>query len=281
MGRRCMYRRLRAELLVDRGPDVAHRGARRVHLPRSVRHVDADGAFDPVLVPVDHIAIGGARFHEAIRVAGVAGSLASAEAGHIAREPRGARRRIDTPRSRLRTVAAAHNSGRELAAASPACAAPAWPRLRPSRPPSDQVRRVSACPWHCLKVTQPTSSRATTESSATTRARRTRGSATTTATHTSGLSVFRAGSGAGRPGPFRDVFLGMFPLHAATPTRAPDAGPRPCRSQAPKNHFYLTVFLAQPFRRTAVSGTNGGSMLSGTGVSRLTGRCARMLSNLE
>ena len=58
-----------AELLVDGGADVAHRCARREHLPRTGRHVDADRAVDAVVIPLDDVAVLGALLDEAIVIA--------------------------------------------------------------------------------------------------------------------------------------------------------------------------------------------------------------------
>ena len=54
-------RSLRAEFLLDRRADVAHRRTRGEHLARAGRDVDADRAFDAVLVPLDDVAVLGAR----------------------------------------------------------------------------------------------------------------------------------------------------------------------------------------------------------------------------
>ena len=64
------------------------RRAGREHLARAGRDVDADGALDAVLVPLDHVAVGGARLDEAVVVAAVAGALAAAEARHVAQDLR-------------------------------------------------------------------------------------------------------------------------------------------------------------------------------------------------
>ena len=75
-----------AELLVDGGANVADRRARRVHLSRTVRHVDADGAVHAVRIPIDDVAVLIALGDEAVVVGAVARPLATAEAGHVAQD---------------------------------------------------------------------------------------------------------------------------------------------------------------------------------------------------
>ena len=71
-------------LLFDRAADVAHGCARREHLLRVARDVEAHRAVETVRLPFDDIARVVAARHEAVLVALVAGPLASTEAGHVA-----------------------------------------------------------------------------------------------------------------------------------------------------------------------------------------------------
>src|SRR6266545_7793099 len=77
---------LRTKFPVNRSPNVGHRCARRVHLARPGRDVDADLASDAVLVPLQHVAVFGARAAEAILVALMPHVLAAAKARDIAQD---------------------------------------------------------------------------------------------------------------------------------------------------------------------------------------------------
>ena len=101
--------KLGAELLLDGARISRHRRARRVHLPRPRRDVDAHGALEAVRFPLDHVAVLRARSHEAVGVALVAALLAPAEArdvagdlGMLGRELE--RRRDDFDRTRRRVA---------------------------------------------------------------------------------------------------------------------------------------------------------------------------------
>ena len=59
-----------------------------MHLAGPGRHVDADGAVQSVLLPLEHVAVGRPRLHEAVRIALMAGIFAAAETGHVARDLR-------------------------------------------------------------------------------------------------------------------------------------------------------------------------------------------------
>src|SRR5262249_21065297 len=78
-------RELRRELAFYRRANVAYRRAGGVHLARLGRDVDAHRAFDAVILPLQHVAVCGAGFHEAVVVAAVTSVLASAEARNVAR----------------------------------------------------------------------------------------------------------------------------------------------------------------------------------------------------
>ena len=82
----CAPGALRAEFLVDRRADIAHRRTRVEHLPRSVRDVDADRAFDAVLVPRQDVAVFSALLDEAVVVGAVARALAAAETRNVAED---------------------------------------------------------------------------------------------------------------------------------------------------------------------------------------------------
>src|ERR1700676_413291 len=82
-GMRMALSGLAGPLLFDCGTDVADRCARRMHLHRLLRHVEADGAFHAVLRPLGDVAICAAFLDETILVAAVAAPLTPTEAGDV------------------------------------------------------------------------------------------------------------------------------------------------------------------------------------------------------
>src|ERR1700730_4126804 len=61
-GRVCL--RPTCPLFFDRGTDVAHRCARRMHLHRSLGHLEADGALHAMLLPFDDVGVHITRLDE-------------------------------------------------------------------------------------------------------------------------------------------------------------------------------------------------------------------------